>query len=584
MPDPTKPVKISDVNEFNRREQAYSDSADLYNNYQNLISKLKKNDYEPIGHDEYAFPLSEKDLINTIESGEIHDSRPWFDRKFQSFTPEKLQLKKRGNLYETLDFYPGIINEDLGTQFFSSEIQPESKDNWRKGRFGDGRLVYNYSNVKPTQPVEYAPEQEYNIPNSIEPSYNDSLNDIPITPKRASYQQIPTKQATVLPTELVNERLLSTVPVENTITYPKGVSKFTAGKQLEILGKPTREINQGDNTGWKKTYGDGGVKDKKDLSFTGKGDNKLYMGRMLPEATAEDELPLTNKAYLGKLKKENPIAYGATSAQNEAGDAIMGAAEMTDVGDALVLGKALSEGDWGTIGLAAGATALPLVGYGAFKQGKKLWNKAKTPKNFKSEINWSNWNKEIPENEALMKEYNSIEHQTKANGTWMKNADGSEFKGTPEQFVQQNSENFKNAYPDGNEVVYRGVSGHFPEQKTGELFTGTRGMAEGYGGTDIITKDTPLGYGKGTHELYKKLSNNQIDVSLPGQDWADLDLFNTEKFVTRMPDSKNNIGFLEKQLNKLELDIAKVKKGETITDSFTGAEVPLNTLEDSFKS
>ena len=66
---------------------------------------------------------------------------------------------------------------------------------------------------------------------------------------------------------------------------------------------------------------------------------------------------------------------------------------------------------------------------------------------FKSEINWGNWNKEIPENNQLIKEYNTIEETSKSNGSWMKNLDGSEFKGTPEQFIQQNSENFKKAFP-----------------------------------------------------------------------------------------------------------------------------------------
>ena len=76
---------------------------------------------------------------------------------------------------------------------------------------------------------------------------------------------------------------------------------------------------------------------------------------------------------------------------------------------------------------------------------------------FKSEIDWSKWNKEIPDNPQLMQEYNAIEQQAKANGSWMKNPDGSPFQGTPEQFVQQNSENFKKAFgnsklvnPDGS--------------------------------------------------------------------------------------------------------------------------------------
>ena len=70
---------------------------------------------------------------------------------------------------------------------------------------------------------------------------------------------------------------------------------------------------------------------------------------------------------------------------------------------------------------------------------------------FKSEIDWGKWNKEIPNNKVLMEEYNSIEETAKANGTWMKNPDGTDFPGLPEQFVQQNSKNFKKAF--GNTQV-----------------------------------------------------------------------------------------------------------------------------------
>lgn len=75
----------------------------------------------------------------------------------------------------------------------------------------------------------------------------------------------------------------------------------------------------------------------------------------------------------------------------------------------------------------------------------------KPQQTFKSEIDWSKWNKEIPNNSKLIKEYNTIEQTSKANGTWMKNPDGSIFDGTPEQFVQQNSEHFKKAF--GNSIV-----------------------------------------------------------------------------------------------------------------------------------
>ena len=109
-------------------------------------------------------------------------------------------------------------------------------------------------------------------------------------------------------------------------------------------------------------------------------------------------------------------------------------------------------------------------------------------KNFKSEINWANWNKEIPENVPLMQEYNAIEQTTKANGTWMKNFDGSKFKGTPEQFVQQNSKNFKKAYKKGFNTGYRGQriptdimdGGKYP---SGITFLGDKDQAMTYGET-----------------------------------------------------------------------------------------------------
>lgn len=97
-----------------------------------------------------------------------------------------------------------------------------------------------------------------------------------------------------------------------------------------------------------------------------------------------------------------------------------------------------------------------------------LGSGTKTPKtipNFESEIDWVNWVKKHNKNydaediQNVIKnseEYNIIEQQTKANGTWMTNADGTPFQGTPEQFIQQQSTKFKQAYPEGTEITYRG--------------------------------------------------------------------------------------------------------------------------------
>ena len=129
-------------------------------------------------------------------------------------------------------------------------------------------------------------------------------------------------------------------------------------------------------------------------------------------------------------------------------------------------------------------------------------------KGFKSEIDWSKWNTDIPNNKALMKEYTEIEKLAKTDGTWMKNADGSPFTlpdgslGTAEQFVQTNSKNFKNAYPKGIDVTYRGSDQHIPEGMRGDfssiynndvvrpkvgsgLFTGNLDLAGEYGLNNI---------------------------------------------------------------------------------------------------
>jgi hypothetical protein len=101
-------------------------------------------------------------------------------------------------------------------------------------------------------------------------------------------------------------------------------------------------------------------------------------------------------------------------------------------------------------------------------------------KGFKSEIDWSKWNPETPNYPELINEYNAIEETTKKAGTWMKNSDGSEFQGTPEQFVQQQSSYFKKAYPKGYDEVYRGVNRNnsFSDfnENTDSSLTGPRGM------------------------------------------------------------------------------------------------------------
>ena len=150
--------------------------------------------------------------------------------------------------------------------------------------------------------------------------------------------------------------------------------------------------------------------------------------------------------------------------------------------------------------IASGAT--PLKAINGAEVEKAQWGKIlKTVKNlykgadkFESSIDWAKWNKAIPENKALIKEYNAIEEATKKNGTWMKNSDGSAFNGTPEQFVQQNSKNFKKAFPDGFTKGYRGAKHHIDDfvnrdrNDWATFLTDSKENAVTYAGSDGVPK------------------------------------------------------------------------------------------------
>lgn len=190
---------------------------------------------------------------------------------------------------------------------------------------------------------------------------------------------------------------------------------------------------------------------------------------------------------------------------------------------------------------------------------KKDWLKGYKPieipkSNFKSEINWGQWNKEIPENTQLMKEYNAIEQTSKANNTWMKNPDGSAFQGTPEQFVQQNSENFKKAFPKGFEETYRGTTGESPNLKPNRaMFTGEQKVARAYSGRDnvdnILKSEEIVNEGGVHHFVYPK-SENSLVHNTAGSHWTDVNLNSSE----------TNIKNIDLTIQRLTEDIDRKQK------------------------
>lgn len=182
----------------------------------------------------------------------------------------------------------------------------------------------------------------------------------------------------------------------------------------------------------------------------------------------------------------------------------------------------------------------------------------KPASNFESEIDWAKWNKEIPENSQLIKEYNAIEKTSKANGSWMKNPDGSEFKGTPEQFVQQNSKNFKKAYPEGFEETYRGiVMNQSAALRPGRaMFTGDENLARGYSASDDFINSEELINEGGMLKLIYPKSENSLIHDTRGSDWQSVNVDAVDEVSKTVDD---NINSLQKTIDR------KKKSLETAT-------------------
>lgn len=187
-----------------------------------------------------------------------------------------------------------------------------------------------------------------------------------------------------------------------------------------------------------------------------------------------------------------------------------------------------------------GEGALGVVPLALEAKNLKKLTKINSKDDFISEIEWGKWNKEIPENKELIDEYFEIEKKTKKDGTWVKNPDGSDFTGTPEQFVQINSSNFKKAYPEGYNEVYRGVgpANNNPDFSQGfkegdrAIFTADKNLAKEYewGVLDVIKKQrdnflTPNSNrnSSGIYQLAHP-KGDQIAYNTMGDDWTNINL------------------------------------------------------------
>ena len=150
---------------------------------------------------------------------------------------------------------------------------------------------------------------------------------------------------------------------------------------------------------------------------------------------------------------------------------------------------------------------------------------------YPTEIDWGKWNPEIPKNFDLLQEYVGIEQDAKMFDTWMKNPDGSKFAGTPEQFVQSRSENFKKAFPQGADVVYRGDRSHYeairgkgeelygkpifttPDKELAKLYAYKEPITSPYYSPNIETVEQKLQRMYGPDMTVEKLRNEYPEIA-----------------------------------------------------------------------
>jgi hypothetical protein len=277
-----------------------------------------------------------------------------------------------------------------------------------------------------------------------------------------------------------------------------------------------------------------------------------------------------NYSWEKALKGQKPI-YNSTAA-SIAGDplnllglglfkGLVSAGKIAKLEDAYQLVKGLGKEE--ALNKLKSLISLDNIGKNSFTPvldnvGAETFGTGKPPV-FKSKIDWGNWNKEIPSNIPLLQEYNTIEQTSKANGTWMKNPDGSAFQGTPEQFIQQNSQNFKKAFPEGSENVFRGTGENISELRPNRsTFTANQELASGYAPfnkkSNFLNSESTEG---GVHNFYRKNSKNSIELDGNNTSWTSVDLSNkrlTKDYFER------NIKSQEDQIFKTKEYLSKMKQ------------------------
>jgi hypothetical protein len=242
---PKKPIYVSDKND--PRLKSYQDSLAIYNSNSDLLKSLKLNKYNKI--DENLSNTQLKSMIQNIENFankkyiDVRNNRPFNDKRKELYT--KQRVSKVGNLTQTDDLIPFIINKKLPTQLVSSKILPKGNAVFSDGILGDKRVTFDYSNVKPVQPVEYkqviTPTIVPKPKSKVIPKVTPTVNNKKIQMETTKIDTTPVVQPTIAtpPTPLTKKQYYE-VPDANGKTVlltPEQFSRMSSGNKNDLMSK-----------------------------------------------------------------------------------------------------------------------------------------------------------------------------------------------------------------------------------------------------------------------------------------------------------------------------------------------------------
>lgn len=94
----------------------------------------------------------------------------------------------------------------------------------------------------------------------------------------------------------------------------------------------------------------------------------------------------------------------------------------------------------------------------------------------RSKLNWKGWGAK----KKYIPEYETIEREAKKNGTWLKNADGTDFTGDPREWVVKRSKKFKEAFGDKYLEGYTGMRSPYNPKELLDTYLSSRERAYTY--------------------------------------------------------------------------------------------------------